>query len=116
MVAMFAGGNKYEVTGKGFDPTVGRIRLAGKREDASGDLCVRSLLLAALLCCNATLVKERDETTGEDTWQPEKGSSPSEAPILVAARKAGFDEDTTKEYRRVLEVPFLACRRMMLTL
>ena len=46
---------------------------------------VKSNLLAAILCCNTSLSKEK----GEDDimkWTP-KGNS-SEAPIVVAARKA----------------------------
>merc|ERR1712241_1501735 len=46
-------------------------------------------------------------------WEP-KGNS-SEAPIVVAARKVGFDENVDKEYKRVLEVPFSSSRKMMLT-
>merc|ERR1712012_812418 len=43
-----------------------------------------------------------------------KGNS-SEAPIVVAARKVGFDESVSKDYKRVLEIPFSSSRKMMLT-
>merc|ERR1712241_350360 len=46
-------------------------------------------------------------------WEP-KGNS-SEAPIVVAARKVGFDESVNKEYKRVMEIPFSSSRKMMLT-
>merc|ERR1719203_2273042 len=114
MVNMFAGGVGYDVEGKGFDPTVGRIKRETSGADASADLPVRSALLSALLCCNTTLSKVRDPDTNEEKWEP-KGNS-SEAPIVVAARKVGFDENVGKEYKRVLEIPFSSSRKMMLTL
>jgi len=113
MVAMLAGGVTFEVGGKGFDPTVGKITREGTGEDASQDIAVRSSLLAALLCCNTTLSKVKDPDTNEEKWEP-KGNS-SEAPIVVAARKIGFDENIGKEYKRVLEIPFSSSRKMMLT-
>merc|ERR1719422_639731 len=113
MVAMLAGGVTFEVGGKGFDPTVGKITREGTGEDASQDIAVRSSLLAALLCCNTTLSKVKDPDTNEMKWEP-KGNS-SEAPIVVAARKIGFDENIGKEYKRVLEIPFSSSRKMMLT-
>eukprot|EP00913_Durusdinium_trenchii_P031355 g29360.t1 len=73
---------------------------------------VKSNLLAAILCCNTSLSKEK----GEDDimkWTP-KGNS-SEAPIVVAARKVGLSENIASEYPRVLEVPFSSSRKMMLT-
>ena len=73
---------------------------------------VKSNLLAAILCCNTTLSKEKDED-GVMKWTP-KGNS-SEAPIVVAARKVGLSETIANEYPRVLEVPFSSSRKMMLT-
>jgi len=70
-------------------------------------------LLAALLCCNATLSKTEDAVSGETKWEP-KGN-PSEAPMVVASRKAGFTESSLDSYKRVLEVPFSSSRKMMLT-
>jgi len=92
----------------------GKVTNEKTGEDASQDLSVRSALLAALLCCNTTLSKVKDPETGEEKWEP-KGNS-SEAPIVVAARKIGFDENIGKEYKRVMEVPFSSSRKMMLTL
>jgi len=112
MKHMYAGGVQYDVEGKGFDPTVGKVRRGS--EDASQDVAVRSALLAALLCSNTTLSQVKDPDTGDLKWEP-KGNS-SEAPIVVAARKVGFDENVNKEYKRVMEVPFSSSRKMMLTL
>merc|ERR1719506_1775942 len=112
MVHMWSGGSAFDVSGKGFDPTDGGISSAASGADASQDLGVRSTLLSALLCCNTTLSKVTDET-GAVKWEP-RGNS-SEAPIVVASRKAGFEESDLAAYKRVLEVPFSSSRKMMLT-
>mmetsp|Transcript_72591 Transcript_72591/g.210100 ORF Transcript_72591/g.210100 Transcript_72591/m.210100 type:complete len:746 (+) Transcript_72591:2-2239(+) len=113
MVNMYTGAVEYDVEGKGFDPTVGRIKRQGGGKDGNSDLAVRSSLLSAVLCCNTTISKVKDPETGEEKWEP-KGNS-SEAPIVVAARKIGLDENIAKDYPRVLEVPFSSSRKMMLT-
>jgi len=113
MVGMWAAGNTYNVTGKGFDPTVGQVERVGDNSDGKNDLGVKTNLLAAILCCNTTLAQEKDPDSGEMKWTP-KGNS-SEAPIVVAARKIGFSENIASEYPRALEVPFSSSRKMMLT-
>merc|ERR1719282_547144 len=109
MVNMYAGGVHYNVEGKGFNPEVGKITRTEGGSDANNDLAVKSSLCAAVLCCNTTLSKVKDPETGEETYEP-KGNS-SEAPIVVAARKVGFSEDTAHEYPRVLEIPFSSSRK-----
>merc|ERR1712232_1083145 len=104
MVQMFSGGVSYDVSGKGFDPTVGKVtRKSGA--DASHDAGVISTLFSAMLCCNTKISKIQDPETKEDKWEP-KGNS-SEAPIIVAGMKLGFSTEEIEDgYRRVLEVPF----------
>jgi len=111
MVHMWSGGVSYDVSGKGFEPK-GSVTRCGQSADAGKDLCVRTSLLAALLCCNTTLKKVTDNETGEERWEP-KGNS-SEAPIVVAAHKIEIAEESS-EYRRIFEVPFSSSRKMMLT-
>eukprot|EP00927_Polykrikos_kofoidii_P005697 TRINITY_DN12259_c0_g1_i1.p1 TRINITY_DN12259_c0_g1~~TRINITY_DN12259_c0_g1_i1.p1 ORF type:complete len:1103 (+),score=207.55 TRINITY_DN12259_c0_g1_i1:58-3366(+) len=113
MVEMWSGNVMYEVSGKGFDPCVGKITRKATGADASKDVGVVTSLLSAMLCCNTTLSKETDEN-GEDKWTP-KGNS-SEAPIVVAGMKIGFSMDSViADYKRVLEIPFSSSRKMMLT-
>ena len=112
MVGMYTAGVTYDVTGKGFDPEVGQVQRSGSTANSGKDMGVKSNLLAAILCCNTTLSKEKDEE-GVMKWTP-KGNS-SEAPIVVAARKVGLSEKIAEEYPRVLEVPFSSSRKMMLT-
>mmetsp|Transcript_44923 Transcript_44923/g.127231 ORF Transcript_44923/g.127231 Transcript_44923/m.127231 type:complete len:1107 (-) Transcript_44923:173-3493(-) len=113
MVNMWTGGVDYNVEGKGFDPTIGKIKREGSGAEATQELSVRSALLAALLCCNTTLSKVKDPETGDEKWEP-KGNS-SEAPIVVAARKVGFGEEVLTDFKRVMEIPFSSSRKMMLT-
>eukprot|EP00438_Fugacium_kawagutii_P006219 Skav219207 [mRNA] locus=scaffold537:135328:142617:+ [translate_table: standard] len=101
MVGMYAAGTTYEVTGKGFDPEVGGV-MREDGTDGRSDLGVKSSLLTAILCCNTSLSKEKDES-GVMKWTP-KGNS-SEAPIVVAARKVGLSENIAGDYPRVLEAP-----------
>mmetsp|Transcript_24846 Transcript_24846/g.59001 ORF Transcript_24846/g.59001 Transcript_24846/m.59001 type:complete len:1056 (+) Transcript_24846:77-3244(+) len=117
MVSMWSGGVSYDVGGKGFDPTVGKITKAVQGdelgEEATQHMGVRSTLLAGILCCNTTLSKVKDPDTGEEKWEP-KGNS-SEAPIVVAARKVGLTENVSQDYPRALEIPFSSSRKMMMT-
>ena len=86
---MWAGGASYNFEGKGFNPTVGCIEREGTGADARQDVAARSILFSAALCCSATISNVKDLETGEEKWEP-KGNS--EAPIVVAAHKIGFDE------------------------
>lgn len=112
MVSLWSAGTGYDVSGKGFDPTVGSITTQAG-DDAGRDMGVRSTLLAAMLCCNTSLSKVSDPDSGEEKWEP-KGNS-SEAPIVVAFRKIGFTEESLADYKRVLDIPFSSSRKMMLT-
>jgi magnesium-transporting ATPase (P-type) len=114
-VHMWTAGAKYNISGKGFVPEglVENTEYPGK--DAKGDMGVRSTLLAGMLCCNATVLYEQDEKTKEWSWNPYGNSS--EAPIIVAGMKVGFENEKAKKvYERVLEVPFSSSRKMMLTM
>eukprot|EP00929_Paragymnodinium_shiwhaense_P042833 TRINITY_DN22100_c0_g1_i1.p1 TRINITY_DN22100_c0_g1~~TRINITY_DN22100_c0_g1_i1.p1 ORF type:complete len:1070 (-),score=330.22 TRINITY_DN22100_c0_g1_i1:352-3561(-) len=112
MVQMWTGGVRYMVNGKGFDPTVGKFTRAEGGQDANGDIGVKSNLLAAMLCCNTEI--EKTTENGEVKYAP-RGNS-SEAPIIVAGMKVGFQTAQLKtDYKRVLEIPFSSSRKMMLT-
>lgn len=104
---------EYTITGKGFNPE-GGIFLNGVNQTApgSGNVQVRSTLLTSVLCSNTHL--KQKEVDGVMTWVPFGNSS--EAPLIVAAAKAGIWEDyVADEYKRVAEVPFSSSRKMMIT-
>ncbi|GAB9477197.1 hypothetical protein Gpo141_00014259, partial [Globisporangium polare] len=105
---------EYDVTGKGFVPE-GGIFLNGVDQTAAGpqNVQVRASLLASVLCSN-TQLKHKD-VDGLMTWVPFGNSS--EAPLVVAAAKAGiWEKQVAQEYKRVAEVPFSSSRKMMITL
>ena len=114
LVKMHAGGTDFNIEGKGFDPTVGKITYADNGRDANQELGVRATLGSAILCSNTTLKQEVDEKDGNLKWMP-KGNS-SEAPLVVAAQKIGLKLDDLGQYlERVYEIPFSSSRKMMLT-
>merc|ERR1719277_2491085 len=115
MVQMYSAGVSFDVSGKGFDPRVGKVTRQGDADgNANKDVGVISTLFSAMLCCNTTVAKVQDPETQEDKWEP-KGNS-SEAPIIVAGMKIGFcTEEIEAQYKRQLEVPFSSARKMMLT-
>ena len=113
LVAMYADGKDYTVTGKGFDPTVGGVATTDGA-DASTDGGVRGTLGSAVLCSNTTLKLETDPDSGQTRWTP-RGNS-SEAPLIVAGHKVGIKlEDLEKSLERVFEIPFSSSRKMMVT-
>lgn len=67
MVGMWSAGISYDVGGKGFDPTVGKVTNAETQAEATNEIGVRSTLCSALLCCNTTLIKEEDPVTKDVT-------------------------------------------------
>jgi len=103
--AVWAGGRRHAVGGQGYGvegvleppPAVGQ------------DAALRETLLAGVLCNDASLHREghRWRITGD----------PTEAALLVAARKAGLDETTLRAvFTRLDELPFDAGRQTMATL
>lgn len=106
--------NYITVTGKGFDPTVGKIATTNGNQDASKVVCVLATLGSAVLCSNTTLKLETDSETGISKWTP-RGNS-SEAPLVVAGQKVGIKlEALEKALFRVFEIPFSSSRKMMVT-
>lgn len=113
MTNMWSCGVGYNVTGQGFDPTIGHIEREGHPGTAChADLGVRSTLLAAVLCSDTGLLLATDPETGAQAWQY-RGNS-SEAPLVVAAQKAGVG-GLAGQYPRLLNIPFSSARKMMLT-
>lgn len=92
-----------EVTGAGYDPTIGRVNIP-----AEADWNVQILLAGAALCSNARLI----HLTTPNRWQ--EIGDPTEAALLVAAAKAGLNlEQLQQQFSRLREVPFDSRRRMM---
>jgi magnesium-transporting ATPase (P-type) len=93
-----------EVTGAGYDPTSGKVRMSGLMVEK-----VQLLLLGSALCSNARLV----HLDRPSRWQ--EIGDPTEAALLVAAAKAQLNLATLQQQLpRSREIPFDS-RRLMMT-
>jgi len=101
-------GERLEVSGIGYAPE-GEFLRDGRALSPSDAGPVTLLAKAAGLCNNARLI----EPEGEEGWSIL--GDPTEAALLVAAHKAGFDH-MKDESRRVFELPFDSVRKRMTTI
>ncbi len=104
-------GNDMEVTGVGYDAADGGIFKEGKPVSRS-DKDLSELLTAASLCSNARLVPPDGEN-----YRFTVLGDPTEAALLVAARKDGLDlgrQNTA--FPRLRELPFDSRRKRMTTI
>ncbi|KAL4099795.1 hypothetical protein PRIC1_007594 [Phytophthora ramorum] len=107
---------EYDITGKGFTPEGAILSVDGVKQAApeAGNVQVRATLMASVLCSNTQLKQVEGEDGETSRWVPFGNSS--EAPLVVAAAKAGIWEDNiADDYPRVVEVPFSSSRKMMVT-
>lgn len=103
---VWAGGETFSVTGIGYEPA-GEFVPEGEAHLDSQAL--QRCLLAGLLC-NDSLLLEID-----GRWRIE--GDPTEACLIVAARKFGFDPDLASEqFPRIDTIPFASEHKFMATL
>jgi Ca2+-transporting ATPase len=96
--------SEIAVTGAGYDPTGGDVRVSNQRQESQ----VKLLLAGAALCSNAHL----NHPTSSSQWQAI--GDPTEAALLVAALKSGLNLEALQlQMKRIQEVPFDSRRRMM---
>ena len=101
--ALLAGGQRFAVSGDGYAPE-GVVTRDGAPAHAAGPL--RELLVAGVLCNDAGLA-EQDGVWGIT-------GDPTEAALLVAARKAGLDEHALRKAApRLDEIAFDSARQYM---
>ncbi|MBI2041211.1 MAG: calcium-translocating P-type ATPase, SERCA-type [DPANN group archaeon] len=102
---IFASGRYFSVDGQGYMPD-GEILFENKEVDTKKEDELAKTLLCGVLCNNASLYRDK---TG---WQI--SGDPTEAALLVSARKAGFNEKFLKsEYNQIAELSFDASRKRM---
>ncbi len=111
---IWAAGHSYELDGVGYNPQ-GSLREADQPLAAPpADLCL--LLRAAALCNDARLLPpDTSSAEGQPLWTIL--GDPTEAALVVAARKLGLDpasESATAP--RLHEIPFESRRKLMSTL
>jgi magnesium-transporting ATPase (P-type) len=97
-----------DVTGAGYDP-------AGEFLQDGGEVCHKDVLELKLLMRSATFANDAKLITPEKPGEKWKiYGDPTEASLLVAAQKNGFDWETELEkYPRVYELPFDSQRKSM---
>jgi len=105
---IFAGGERFEVTGAGYTPTGGILR-QGVAVDVSGSPVLMECLKAGLLCNDSLLLEK------EGRWAIQ--GDPTEGALLVSAVKAGLDMATVpNELPRIDAIPFESQHQYMATL
>ncbi|HZX30065.1 MAG TPA: cation-transporting P-type ATPase [Rhodocyclaceae bacterium] len=98
--AYWCGGRSHEVSGQGYAPEGG---IEGMSE------ALKECLLAGALCNDAGLTLKNGQ------W--DIAGDPTEAALLVAARKGGLEEGTLRQvFERLDELPFDSGRQFMATL
>lgn len=105
---VYTDGKSFEVTGEGYQPE-GGFRRDGEAIDPQNEEALTLLLRIGMLCNDALVSSEeqRYDVIGD----------PTEGALLVAARKAGMDQEELQEtYPRLDEIPFQSERRYMATL
>lgn len=100
-------GKLHQISGGGYEPK-GMITLDGV--PSTPDDAVTDLLRTAALCCDARLGPPDAE---HPYWRAI--GDPTEAALLVAARKGGLPEPLLDHYPRVAELPFDSVRKRMTT-
>ena len=105
---IFAGGERFEVTGAGYTAS-GQFVRKGITVDASGSPVLMECLKAGLLCNDSLLLEK------EGRWAIQ--GDPTEGALLVSAVKAGFDMTTARNILpRIDAIPFESQHQYMATL
>ena len=108
---LWVAGQHLDVSGGGYAPK-GDVTESGDELDDPQRAALGILVRAASLCNNARLIPPAEP---EAAWTIL--GDPTEAALLVAARKAGFDyECELSKTRRVFELPFDSVRKRMTTI
>jgi P-type Ca2+ transporter type 2C len=108
---IWVNGEHIEVSGSGYAPSGDFLRNGKELTTAQRD-ALQILLRSAALCNNARLIEPGDD---DASWTIL--GDPTEASLLVAAKKAGFDfEGELRASRRVYELPFDSVRKRMTTI
>ncbi len=98
-----------EAEGVGYEPH-GRLLHDGQPIESDENPVAAEMIRTGMLCNDAALRHAED-----GSWQPV--GDPTEAALIVLARKAGFDPDgAAEDYPRLDAIPFASERRYMATL
>ncbi|MBN2353106.1 MAG: cation-translocating P-type ATPase [Spirochaetales bacterium] len=103
---IYCGGKITTLTGEGYEPE-GDFLMGREKIEAAADPDLSLFLHGALLCNDAHLDRDGGVRLAGD---------PTEGALVVAALKAGYDEeDLRRRYVRIAEAPFDSDRKLMST-
>ena len=108
---IWVAGRSLQVSGVGYAPT-GQVLESGAPIEIARNQCLHDLLTAAALNNNARLVPPNEEKSTYTIL-----GDPTEAALLVAAAKGGFDlQAELRRQPRIRELPFESRRKRMSTI
>lgn len=104
---LWSSGRVWTVDGVGYDPIGSFFSSDGRKVDLAKEKSLQQMLMFGMLCNHANIKKKDNEEYIVD-------GDPTEGAILVAAMKAGFNQNKlSKQYEIVYEFPFDSTRKMM---
>ncbi|MDR6880306.1 calcium-translocating P-type ATPase, SERCA-type [Bacillus sp. 3255] len=118
---LWVGGDVLEVTGDGYVP-VGDIQIGGQSTDPLKNPSLTRLLQVSVLCNNATLYEEIQETKRKKGKEAKDSAAsvwnikgdPTEGALVVLSAKSGIThESLSDKYKRIAEFPFDSDRKRM---
>lgn len=105
---VWAGGRRFEVTGTGYEAE-GEVKHEGAGVQAQTNAALHEVLKAGLLCNDSQFQREEGHLTVQ--------GDPTEAALLVAARKGGLvAADVHDAHGRIDSIPFESDQQFMATL
>lgn len=109
VVKMYIPGAEISVSGEGYCPE-GEIKIGGKVIDLESEPAVARLLEIQALCNDCRLEQDKDEGSWRIIGDPTEGA------MVVAAAKAGMNQQELNECQpRLQEIPFDSRRKLMTT-
>ena len=107
VMALWAAGKRWEVSGNGFDPKGAFVDAQGAETSPAQDSDLELCLMISAICNDAVLI--------EKDGQPAIQGNPTEGALVVAAAKAGISREKMAGdgYEVVKKFPFDSTRKMM---
>ena len=104
-------GREISVSGIGYEP-VGEFSEEGKRIDPKVDPALSAVILTQAKCNTSRLIPPEDKSDGSrSTWKVL--GDPTEAALIVLAKKAGYSQEDFNYAQNIAELPFDSRRKRM---
>jgi potassium/sodium efflux P-type ATPase len=104
-------GREISVSGIGYEP-VGQFSEEGKRIDPKVDPALSAVILTQAKCNTSRLIPPEDKSDGsKSTWKVL--GDPTEAALIVLAKKAGYSQEDFNYTQNIAELPFDSRRKRM---